>query len=338
MSRRIGAADRSKFWRIYEGGASIREAAKRAGFSESFGRGLIREGRGDNSTRASRPERFRRLDEGPGGPIPVDELSDVAKDCLEDFGRFRARYLGSMSMPWQEEAANRVVGLLASHDDEYAVVNVPQGSGKTRLFSHDIPAWVTARDRTLRGILGSYGLSVSHALASNLRDTLSRHVPVTAREIMKLRGLAIDAEATMQADYGTFRPTAEEQSLWRREKYTVAQYDGVATADKEPTWAAFSYEAKFLSWRIDLGVWDDLMALRMLRNPDAIADLCAWWDTEAESRMDPGGLIMLVMQRLGAFDISRYLLDKVKITEEIDGDGPEEDAPKLYVPDRKSVV
>jgi hypothetical protein len=331
VPRKITQPQRIKFWALFNAGHTIKEAASRAGFSHSYGKGLIREGRADNSTPASRPERFK--DTAGGGPIPYDELSDVAKDCLEDFGRFRARYLGSMTRPWQEEAAHKVVDLLASEEDEYAVVNVPQGSGKTRLFSHDIPAWATARDRTLRGLLGSYGLSVSHALSANLRDTLSRTAPVHAREIMKRRGLAVDAETTMQADYGTFRPTADETGLWRREAFTVAQFGAVATADKEPTWAAFSYEAKFLSWRIDLGVWDDLMVLRMLRNADAIADLCGWWDTEGESRLDPGGLMMVVMQRLGANDISRYLLDKVKITEEIDGDGPEpEDGPRMYTP------
>lgn len=330
MPRKIKVADRAKFWRIYESGASIREAAKRAGFSESFGRGLVREGRGDNSTRQSRPDRFRREDEGPGGPIPFDELGEVAKDCWDDFGRFRARYLGSLSTPWQEEAGHRVKGLYESESDEYVVFNQPQGSGKTRI-GHDIAAWLTTRDRALRGIYGSLGLALSNALTSNLRDTFARDTPVLARELMKERGLATDAQATLAGDYGAFRPTADEAALWRREKFMVAQVGGVATADKEPTWASFSYEAKFLGWRTDLMIWDDLVNTQMLRNTESVEALYRWWDDEAESRLEPGGLLLLIGQRLRSNDIYRYCLDKAAITDEIDYQGEQsEHTPRQY--------
>jgi hypothetical protein len=330
MPRKINSKDRAKFWRIYESGSSIREAAKRAGFSESFGRGLIREGRGDNSTRNSRPDRFRREDEGPSGPIPLDELSDIAKDCLVDFGRFRARYLGSMSLPWQEEAGHRVKGLYQTDEDEYVVFNEPQGAGKTRL-GHDINAWLTTIDRALRGIYGSLGLKLSASLVSNLRDTFSRDLPVMARDLLKARGLATDAQATLASDYGPFRPTADEAAMWRREQFVVAQHGGVASADKEPTWASFSYEAKFLGWRADLMVWDDLVNTAMLRNPEQVEALYRWWDDEAESRLEPGGLLLLIGQRLRSNDIYRYCLDKAAITDELDYEGmPTEYVPRQY--------
>jgi len=325
----ILASQRAKFWRLRSAGHSIREAAGKSGFSESYGKGLVRDGRKDNSTPASRPERFKREEER--GPTPLGELSDIAADCLEDFGRFRARYLGSISVPWQEECADRVRGLYETGADEYAVVNVPQGGGKTRFFSHDLPAWLTVRDRTIRGIIGSLGLTVSNSLTSNLRDTFMREAPVLAREVMKRRGLATDAEATLSGDYGSFRPTADESAMWRRERFTVAQHGGVATADKEATWAAFSYEAKFLGWRVDFMVWDDLVNTQMLRNTDSVDALYRWWDDEAESRLDPGGLCLLVGQRLRSNDIYRYCLDKASITDEIEaGDEPDDRAPRMY--------
>ena len=83
-------------------------------------------------------------------------------------------------------------GPLLHRRDEYVCMNVAQGGGKTRFF-HDFSAWITAHDRTLRGIQGSLGLTVSVALTANLRDTLSRTVPVQPRDIMLQRGMAIAA-------------------------------------------------------------------------------------------------------------------------------------------------
>jgi hypothetical protein len=317
MPKKILASQRTKFWRLYKEGHTIVEAAKRAGFSESYGKGLVREGKGDNSTPGSRPQRFAEEQED-AKPKARDELSDVARDCLSDFERFRARYLGSVSTPWQVEAGQRAVELLETPDKEYVVINCPQGGGKTRLFSHDLTAWVTVRNRAIRGIFGSLSQSVSTNLCANLRDTLERTAPARAREEDLARGLAQDAEATLAADYGRFKPEGSG-GLWRREGMIVEQLLG-ASMEKEPTWAAFSREAKFLGWRVDMMVWDDLVNTDMLRNQDRVEDLYRWWDDEAQSRIDPGGLVLLVGQRLRSNDIYRYCLDKRVVVDEYDDD------------------
>jgi hypothetical protein len=254
------------------------------------------------------------------GAIPYNELSDVARDCWGDFEAFRARYLGSVSTPWQVMAAQRVVELLDGPEKVYCVVNCPQGSGKTRLFTHDLACWLTVRDRTRRGLIGSLGRALSESLCGNLRDTLEREVPVVARDVDRTRGLALDAEATVTGDYGSFRGA----QLWRRDKFYVAQADGQPAMHKDPTWAAFSREAKFLGWRVDVAIWDDLVNTDMLRNPEAVEDLYRWWHIEAESRVDTGGLLLVVGQRLGANDIYRHLLDaRVPVTQLDGGDATE---------------
>lgn len=325
MPKRIFDSQIQAYWRWRKQGLSISQAAERARFSESYGKGLERRAKGDNRAGNAVTDAFIT----ERSPVPLDELSPIALDCLTDFGRFRARYLGSMSVPWQEEQAQQIRSLYFSDDDEYGLVNCPQGVGKTRFYAHDVPAWLTTIDRTLRGIQGSGGKKVSGALTGNLRDTFARTGPMRASDLLKRRGLAIDAEATLVSDYGTYRPIAEEGALWQREQFSVAQHGAMPTADKEPTWAAFSYEAKFLSWRITLGIWDDLQHSRMLRNAEQLEVMYRWWDDEAESRLDPGGLMLVVMQRLGANDLSRYLLDKGAITDEIEG-GEDEYVPRQY--------
>ena len=333
MPKRITPHQRARYRRLRNTGVSQVEAAKKAGFSRSYARKLEAEGYYVDESGSKLPLSHAQViteeqREEELRPKRIDELSEVARDCLEDFGRFRARYLGSMSYPWQEEAAATVIAHLESAEDSFGVINCPQGSGKTRLFSHDIPAWITARDRSIRGILGSAGLGVSQSMSGNLRDTLERTSPVRARDVMVRRGLARNADATLAQDYGRFKPSASG-NLWRRDAFTVEQLDGEATQDKESTWAAFSYEAKFLSWRVDFMNWDDVHTQRQLTNPDGMEALFRWWDAEAESRLDPGGLCLVTMQRLGANDISRYLLDKIDPEFEVDADRPE-NSPKQY--------
>ena len=340
MPRKILASQRTRFWNLRKAGHSIREASSRAGFSESYGKALVRNGL-VGSNQGIDAETTHAEAEMAARPKHRWELSPVAADCLEDFGRFRHRYLGSVSTPWQIEAAHIVVDHLDSDDDSYGVINAPQGSGKTRLFSHDIPAWMTVRDRAIRGCLGSGTMRISESMTGNLRATLARTSPVTAADRWKRRGMAADAQATLQVDYGRFKPIMEGVK-WTRPEFVVEQlwdiepgmtaeqaiYRG-SGQDKEATWAAFSYEAQVMSLRFDFMGWDDLHTSRQMRNPDVMADLQNWWDTEAESRLDPGGLCLLTMQRLGSNDISRYLLDKIDPDFEIDADRPDEQ-PRQY--------
>jgi hypothetical protein len=320
MPKKILVSQRTKFWSLLRAGYSIKEASKRSNFSESYGKSLIRNGaagpayqNGSYNKIATEAEEDERL-----RPKNRDELDDTALDCLADFERFRARYLGSVSTPWQVEAAQRAVTLLDTPEKTYLVINCPQGGGKTRLFSHDLTAWLTVRNRALRGIFGSLAQSVSVNLCANLRDTLERTVPARARPEDIARGLAKDADATLAAEYGRFRPEGAG-GLWRRDSIIVEQMHG-ASMEKEPTWAAFSREAKFLGWRVDFMVWDDLVSSDMLRNQDRVEDLYNWWNIEAESRVDPGGLLLLVGQRLRSNDIYRYCLDKQVRIDEFNAD------------------
>jgi hypothetical protein len=317
-----------RFWALINKGVSVNQARIQTGVGRTWAYSQVRGLEGGVTIAKAHRDHDKKKP-----PPRLDELSDIAKDCLDDFGRFRARYLGSISVPWQEECAQRIVELLESPDDAYAVVNCPQGGGKTRFFSHDLPVWITCRDRAVRGILGSLGLGLSHALVGNLRDTFGRTVRVEPRKQWVDAGLALNAQACLADDYGRFKPLRSEGGSWSSDKLTVVQLpddnDEVhPSSEKEPTWAGFSYEARFLGWRVDFMVWDDLVNTQMLRNPDQVQNLYRWWDDEAESRLDPGGLCLLVGQRLRSNDIYRYALDKASLVDEIDADRP--DTPKMY--------
>jgi len=56
-------------------------------------------------------------------------------------------------------------------------------------------------------------------------------------------------------------------------------------------------------------VWDDLVNVGNVRTVDVRADLTRWFEDEAETRVEPGGALLLVGQRLDRDDLYRNRLD-----------------------------
>lgn len=121
-------------------------------------------------------------------------------------------------------------------------------------------------------------------------------------------GIAVDATRTMQQDFGAFKPDAKE--IWRAEAFTILQPDDQPLSQKEPTWSAFGMDSGFLGGRFDLVIWDDVWDPRKMRNSESRSDMYRWWDEVAETRLEPGGLLVLNGQRMSSDDIYRYALDK----------------------------
>ena len=134
-----------KYFDLRNSGIGIEQAAKKVKLS------------------ASSAYRFERGDPGSGGleaasilgisvvagEVVAQPLSPEAKRALENFAYFRLRYFGRKSTPWQERAAYDIMRLVGSEDRDYVVMNEPPGSGKSTLFSHDIPCWIIAQNRSI---------------------------------------------------------------------------------------------------------------------------------------------------------------------------------------------
>jgi len=257
---------------------------------------------------------FRKHNRG----IPTrDELSANALRALDDFAFFRRRYFGRVPVPWQTDAGYKVAALLESPDREYADMNEPPGSGKST-FWRDAVCWLICRDRAVRVLWGSSVQDSADLYVAQIRRELERTIPIRAPSDLLAKGMAFDADATLQEDFGAFQPTNKD--LWRRGEFIVAQPNESATADKEATVAAYGYDSKaVLGGRYDLCVWDDLVTqqtLRVVESRDAQAE---WWNDTAENRVEPGGLIVLNGQRLHGDDLHNKVLGKT--VEEFDDDG-----------------
>jgi hypothetical protein len=239
----------------------------------------------------------------------VDQpISEEARKALDDFAYFRKRYFGRTSTPWQVRAAYDVLRAIQTDDREFLVINCPPGSGKSTLFTHDIVCWLIVRDRTIRIMIGSRTERQARMYVGRIKRSLERDAPLRASADDVEAGLSSDAEGTLQDDYGAFRPEGRTD-LWRAEALVVRQTDGVSLDDKEPTVSAWGQDSGFLGGRFDLVLWDDLVDRKNTRTAESKETLRDWWAIEAETRVEPGGAMILQGQRISHDDLYRYCLD-----------------------------
>lgn len=329
MGARISDAQRAQYalfrWQM---NMARQKAARMAGVSNAWAVGFDREMDDDPG------ELERLLEIHPTGdgtihdPIPYDQLSPLAAALLDDFEQWRAKVMGRTCRPWAIEAAHTVAALFDSPDREFVVINVAPGSGKSTLFSTDIPAWLTCRSRTIRGVIGSIKAPLSTRYTRRLRLEFERETPLRAGlEARDQRG-AVDAVTTMAQLYGRFKP--QKPTVWRADGFIVEVEDAGERTEKEFTWLAASMEEDFIGDRVNLQSWDDAATKASSRSAEIRARHFDQWGV-IEDRLEPNGLLMLVGQRLTLTDIYRHNLDK-RITREIEGDGGDEleDRPKYH--------
>lgn len=297
-----------KYQKLREGGMSRAASALEAGISYTmasrFDRGEIRT---DSAQRAVNALEVIQAASDVRPPVPLEELGEEARAALHDFDLFRKRYLGRRNKPWQSRAAAMVVELEATDQKEWVVVNVPPGSGKSTTFTHDIPAWLIVRGRVLgldvRLMFGSRTQRQANQYGRRLRATLMRPRPVEG------------ADAVLVDDYGQFQPT--NHNLWRAEEFIVWENpEEQPTDEKEPTVMCAGMDTGFLGGRFNFVIWDDLVDASTIRTDDARKRQREWFDDEAETRLEPGGLFLLQGQRLSPDDLYRYALDKPGVKED----------------------
>ena len=308
MARRIPAREVTAWRKYFEhrnAGHSVEQSAFKARLASST---VYRFERGDPSSGGLEVAAMLGITEVAGNPVDSPLLPE-AKDALEDFALFRMRYMGRKSMPWQERAAYEVVRRMSSPDREFVVMNEPPGSGKSTLFTHDIPAWLIARDRTIRIQMGSRTERQARMYTGRLKRTLEREVALRTDADSLARGVAFDALACMMDDYGPFRPDGRSD-LWRAEALTVRQLDGTGLDDKEPTVSAWGQDSGFLGGRWDFVIWDDLVDRKNSRTQESRAVMTDWYDAEAENRLEPRGLLLLQGQRIAPDDLYKHCLNK----------------------------
>lgn len=257
-------------------------------------------------------------------PKADDGLTVEDRHALDCFPCFRLRFTGRASMPWQTKAAQDVRDSLESDIKEFVVTNVPPGAGKSTLFGHDIPLWLICRNRAVRILYGSDTERQAKMYTGRLRDSLERTSPYLATSKEKSQGTS-DALSTVTEAYGRFKPTTPK--AWRVEEFTVSQLNDAAASDKEHTVTAYGRDGGVLGGRYDFCIWDDAVSSKNQRTMESRESLKEWWQSTAESRLEPGGLLVLQGQRMGPDDLYRFALDMTDIVLDDDGNEVELEEP-----------
>lgn len=322
MSRLVSPPLRRKYARYREEGYSRAEACRMVGVSTrwayDYDRGLKDTMRGGahptggarkQSTDPNNPYVTVRgeIPEYPP-PIPKESLGEEALAALDDIGLFARRYFGLVLQPFQLYLTEKMVELAATPEKEYVVINQAPGTGKSTFYALVLPAWLTARDRTTKGLIISATDTQAKWYVAKLKDALENPYSVTADPEDLEAGLAFDAQASLLADYGRFKPEVRTQR-WASDAFYVELPEGISTIDKEPTWSAFGRSSGFLGLRVGYALADDVFDPEKNRTAESRDDLKRWWSDVAEKRLEPGGLLVLQMQRLDPDDICAYALN-----------------------------
>lgn len=250
-------------------------------------------------------------------------MSEQAQAALEDFAVFRSRYFGRWTTPWQAEAQHVVQAKLAEAREEeketFILINVAPGTGKTTL-GNDICARETVADRSITGMIGSKVSTLATANVLRLRRDFERQYP------------ADGAQTTLASDFGLFKPD-NRSDVWREDRFVVVQADGQLIEEKEPTWQSFGMDSKaFRGFRVRLAWWDDIVDEDVKYSPSMRAKQEETWDNKCETRLEPGGLVLVTGQIIDPYDLYNYISEKEDALEEeaevlLDPAGPR---PKKY--------
>lgn len=302
---------RTKFLDLVNKGWKTSAAAAKVGVSRHTGWRWAEGIMGANHAEVNR----RRAMDLPA-PKAFSELDGAVKDLLkpEGFGEFVRAFFSTDVVPWQVDAAKRVVDALVTPKREYGVMNEPPGSGKTTFFTFLIPVWLLAgggfedprKGRNYRIMLGHEVNNVAEDYVGRMRSALEMRRPWVNLDTDE------EADLILAQEFGRFEPMVSEgdQRVWSQKKFFVARVGGLDIYEKEPNVQAASYKGGFIGQRVDLAVWDDLVGPENARSPDQMDKMAEWLRQLAEKRIEPNGLFLLVGQRLSSVDIYRKALDK----------------------------
>ena len=332
----ISADDRARFWAAHASGLNLAECAKIAGvhwntaqqwvaknkkLKIELAAAELADGKRDKLRGGTQRDKFNSIAETSNLPpmIPLGRLSDPAARGLEDFAFFREYYMGRVNSPWQVEAAAEIHRRLLTPDKEFGVINVSPGAGKSTLF-HDVAAWTIAGNRRARVMFGSSSMALATLYTRQLRETLERPVPFQPRDEDIAKGIAVAAKGCLAIDYGRFKPSTSG-ALWRAEAFTVEQEDFGGLSNKEPTVSAYGIDSAFIGYRGELLLFDDVANTENSKESAARDRLLETWDSVAEARLEPGGALFVIGQRLGPGDLYAHCLSKITYEDVDEYDG-----------------
>lgn len=300
-------AFKREFVALRLGGVSNLDACQRMGINKKTG------------DRWWADHRRREARIGGSAMSPPKPLSKIrqhkrARRAYDDFVYFRLIVFGRKTPPWALDSVKRMQEAVESGRKEYICQNVFPGAGKTVLYQ-DFICWLIARNRTIRIIWGSASDELATTRTREILVELSRVEPWEGNEEDLAAGRSVPPKVCMTELFGRFRPAARNGTTWSSGEFTVAtpgpgSGTGEGPPTPGPTLVAVGPKTKQIGKRANFIVWDDLWTRDENDNPEVGKKIKRFFEHTVTTRLQPNGVLALVMQRLGPADLSRYVLDK----------------------------
>lgn len=253
-----------------------------------------------------------------GASRPPKTMGEIRKHArsrraFEDFAYFRLVCFGYETPPFAMKVVRELQEAVEKRNREYLCVNAPPGIGKSSLLMHFV-CWLIVRDRTIRVIWGSASETLAQKWVNGVRIELGRTEPGDGYEDDIRDGRAVKPQCCVTELFGSFRPSAHHGTVWQVKEFTVSTpgdgANGEGPPPPGPTLVAVGRDTKQLGKRANFIVWDDLWTKEENENPEVGKKVKRFFDATVETRLQPNGVLVLVMQRLGPADLSRHVLDK----------------------------
>lgn len=260
-----------------------------------------------------------------------------SRRAYDDFAYFRLRCFGYQTSPWQLHAVETLRKAVEEEGKSFVCMNVFPGAGKTTLMQHFV-CWLIVRNRTIRIIWGSASEPLAVRRVQEIRTELTRLEPGEGYQEDIAQGRAVKPENCLADLFGRFRPSGRHGTSWTQRKFTVCT-PGSRGAEEGPppsgdTLLAVGRDTDQLGLRANFIVWDDIWTQDEERSPELGKATKKFYDYTAESRLQPNGTMVLVMQRLGPNDLSAHVLRRMKpvLAEDGSEDGMEPEYRHIVYP------
>lgn len=299
----------------------MKAAAEACGFTERTAQRRERGQAPTTSTKQVAAERdFNeyRIDD----PKPYHDLSDLGKKMLARDGLplFLREVFGWDLVPWELKAAQVSVDAILDHSQiHYGIANIAPGVGKTSFWSFALPTWLNLGGgienpevgRRLRFQLGHASSKISTNYVKRLARLYSSDRPFYDPQT-GARG-----NVTLAREFGRLKPRASsgDENLWQASQFVVAQLEDVDLTDKDPTFMAVAPGMEYIGSRCEYASWDDLVTPQRSRTVESVMKDSADFQDVAERRIEPGGILWLVGQRINSYDLFRDRLDAYYLDE-----------------------